>query len=575
VASKLEVSFDQVAAALAAATRLNKDAAINATGLRQVLSTILKPCADAKKALEEIGLSSQGLRDKLAKDGLIATLEDLDEAFGGDIEKMARVFPNVRAITHVFNLLGKNLESTKKIFKSLAETTEDDLKVAFERASASPMHAFRQQLGAIQSAAIAVGDAIVPVLLPAVKRMTERVMQAAQWFRQLAPPIKSTILAIGGVVALVGPATMALGLVAAGVAGIVSAVAAVGGIGGMLATVLPVVGALGAAFVAVGSAVAAAVALVRTKWRAVTELAGDIWLKIKPVLVEIRAGFASMWNQLSAHARDIWAELVEIFDGAVTLITGLWHEHGDGIVTKARWAWQVVRGIVTNAIDGIGGVIKSFLRLIQGDWSGAWNAIKDTADRVVGRGLGRIIRGGLQLATSELWGFASTAGKVVLKIIGVFQGLGAMYLALPWIDPLTRAAARKGLESLASGAGAIQSAITGAADKQLEWAQKSERTLRPIREGLVEMESGWVEVLGAQQQALTYGQQELLRYKESLGQPVSMPVTVTVDDKEVKALQERISRNPLKMDLDQSWLETQIRAAAKAALADPGVAWAH
>ena len=52
--------------------------------------------------------------------------------------------------------------------------------------------------------------------------------------------------------------------------------------------------------------------------------------------------------------------------------------------TLLNTIWKNIQTSITTAIDIIKGVIKTFTAILKGDWSGAWNACKDTVKSVFG-----------------------------------------------------------------------------------------------------------------------------------------------------------------------------------------------
>ena len=69
ISSKLGVSFQDVGASLAAMSLQGLDAAEATTALRGIFSATFKPTADAKNALESVGLTAEKLRKQLKDQG--------------------------------------------------------------------------------------------------------------------------------------------------------------------------------------------------------------------------------------------------------------------------------------------------------------------------------------------------------------------------------------------------------------------------------------------------------------------------------------------------------------------------
>ena len=122
VASAMGVSFNEVGAAFAALSRTGTNAAEAATQVRGIMTSLLKPTQQAEEALTEMGLSSEGLRTQIKDEGLLSTLQTLATEFDGNAAASASVFGNVRALSGVMDLMGKNVAGTEAIFASMNNT---------------------------------------------------------------------------------------------------------------------------------------------------------------------------------------------------------------------------------------------------------------------------------------------------------------------------------------------------------------------------------------------------------------------------------------------------------------------
>ena len=157
IASAMGVTFDEVGGIVAAMTRTGTDAATAATQLRAVMTALLKPTDQAAEAMLEMGLSAQGLRDTIQEDGLWAALLNIQEATGGSSEKMADLFPNVRALAGVMDLLGPQLESNSDLMREMAESTGVATE-AFAVHSASTRAEMERVGASAQRLMISIGD---------------------------------------------------------------------------------------------------------------------------------------------------------------------------------------------------------------------------------------------------------------------------------------------------------------------------------------------------------------------------------------------------------------------------------
>jgi TP901 family phage tail tape measure protein len=163
VAAAFGLSFEDVAASVAALTRSGAEAGTSAIYLRQVLNTLLDPTQKAEVAMEAVGLSAGTIRERIQEGDLLGALESLNLAFDGNVESMAQVFGNVRALTAVFSLLGPNLESNRKIFQELNNTSGDTQK-AFDEIAQTTGFKLNQASAQFQASLISIGDAMAPVI---------------------------------------------------------------------------------------------------------------------------------------------------------------------------------------------------------------------------------------------------------------------------------------------------------------------------------------------------------------------------------------------------------------------------
>jgi TP901 family phage tail tape measure protein len=165
LASALGVQFHEVGAALAGMSKTGTDAATASTQLRGIFNTLISPTAEAERALAQMGLSSQGLREQLKEKGLLSTLQTLTEAFDGNIEATASVFGNVRALTGVLDLMGASAEDNAEIFRLMADEV-GVLDEAFAIVEDTVEFKFKKAMATAREGLLGIGLAIVDRLQP-------------------------------------------------------------------------------------------------------------------------------------------------------------------------------------------------------------------------------------------------------------------------------------------------------------------------------------------------------------------------------------------------------------------------
>lgn len=168
VAAAFGLSYEDIGASIAALTRSGAEAGTSAIYLRQVLSTLLDPSKKAAQELESIGLSAGTLRERIQGGDLLGALVDLETGFNGNVESMAKVFGNVRALTAVFSLLGPNLESNRQIFASI-NGTAGDTAAAFAEIEKTAGYKIKAAMAQLQASMITMGEAMLPLISAVAK----------------------------------------------------------------------------------------------------------------------------------------------------------------------------------------------------------------------------------------------------------------------------------------------------------------------------------------------------------------------------------------------------------------------
>jgi TP901 family phage tail tape measure protein len=172
LASALGIRFDEVGAAMAGMSKTGTDAATASTQLRGIFNTLVKPTAEAERALADMGLSAEGLREQIREKGLVSALETLTEAFDGNIEATASVFGNVRALTGVLDLMGPSIDDNRELFALMADEI-GVLDEAFGVVEETVEFKFKKAMATAKEGLLEIGLAIVERLQPHLDKFLE------------------------------------------------------------------------------------------------------------------------------------------------------------------------------------------------------------------------------------------------------------------------------------------------------------------------------------------------------------------------------------------------------------------
>ena len=233
VASNMGVSFHEVGAAFAAMSRTGTNAAHASTQLTAILSGLLKPTSQAEDALNAMGLSSAGLKQQIKEEGLLATLQTLKTEFDQNSDAAAQVFPNIRALKGVLDLLGSGAATNAEIFNRM-NSTIGATQTAFDATSQSAEFKMRKALGTVRESFSQLGSQLLTGLLPIFQQVTGAIQQVFSAFFNLDSGTQKLILGLGviatvlpTIITLVGSLTTVMGvllspigLVAAALAGV-------------------------------------------------------------------------------------------------------------------------------------------------------------------------------------------------------------------------------------------------------------------------------------------------------------------------------------------------------------------
>ena len=205
-AQQAQASFEDVGGAVALLTRTNGDAAQSVTQVQALMRAFVVPTAEATKALESMGLTAGDVRDSIGTDGLVATLQMLDDRLGGNREQLGRLLGSSEAASAAFQILNADTQTIQDTFGTTAKAAgmTDE---AFGIMADTAQFKMKQAWSEMQTALINLGA----VLLPIVSTITGGLADVAGAFANLPAPVMMVVAAFGGLAAAAGPAVWILG----------------------------------------------------------------------------------------------------------------------------------------------------------------------------------------------------------------------------------------------------------------------------------------------------------------------------------------------------------------------------
>lgn len=120
--------------------------------------------------------------------------------------------------------------------------------------------------------------------------------------------------------------------------------------------------------------------------------------------------------------------IVDTFRSVVSIVQSLWDRFGGTITRYTQTTFQNIKTVIGGALKVVSGIFKTVAALLKGDWSGAWNGIKQILSGAVA-----ILKG----TVKQLWNFIRSAFSIGMSAVkGLFSGMwdGLKNLASRGID---------------------------------------------------------------------------------------------------------------------------------------------
>ncbi len=320
----LGVSQEEIFSAFAALTPVMANTAQTATALRAASTELIKPNAKMAEVFEHLGVASgAALIEQEGLHGAFVKIKEGAEGMGlqlgevvGSVEAYQAISLGAGAASDAF------AEKTAKMADAQGAAAE-----AFEKATGgvnASAFAMDQAGAKIAASMIRIGDAILPVVIPAIEKLTDLVADAVIWFTNLSGPTQEFIVIAAAMAAAVGPLLVVVGT---------------------LATVLsgPVVIGVGAAV-----AVIAGITALIVYWDEVTGFLEKTWQ-------DFIGWFEGVGNAIIEAIKGAVEWLATAFDGPIELVKAALSIH--------IWLADVV---VSGIMDSIGGVADWFGSVFEG-----------------------------------------------------------------------------------------------------------------------------------------------------------------------------------------------------------------
>lgn len=279
----------------------------------------------------------------------------LQTAFGTADPKKLRELKQAGKLTLDTFLAGlATAIETDPVLGKIGESISVRFQKAFER--------LRDALEPLGLAILGPLERIVTAVEPVILRLSEA-------FASLSPSIQTVIVVVGLLTAALGPVLFILGGIASGIGALATAAAALLPV---LASIgLPAIAAILAGLaIAVGEVTVALTALGlawRSNFLGIRQLVAQATTAVLGSLNRIRAIFAEATQRILPTLQSITTKVL-------SAITAAWERYGKVVVQIVGDVFAFVSGVTETFLRAFTNFVDLVLKLIDGDWRGAWRA---------------------------------------------------------------------------------------------------------------------------------------------------------------------------------------------------------
>jgi phage-related protein len=217
----------------------------------------------------------------------------------------------------------------------------------------------------------------------------------------------------GLIATLAGPALIAVGSVASGIAKMITAFKVISGAVSSLSSLFTfaeggssIFSALAGAIGAVSSTVLIVIAVVtaliavlvgvyntsedfrnkvNSAWEAVKGAITSAVQEIASFVSNIWGSMTSWWQEnhelIERVATKVWNQIKTVVETVTNFLAPIIEATWNAIVATVGSAWNIIKLLIGENLDAILTFFKAFLQILDGDWSGAWETLKEGAAR--------------------------------------------------------------------------------------------------------------------------------------------------------------------------------------------------
>lgn len=213
LASSVGLSFEELFGVMATGTGVTGNTSEVSTQLKAVLSNLMKPTKQMKSLMKEYGYENG--QAMIESEGLTGVLKILQEATGGQSDKMAELFSSTEALTLMTALTGTQFDTFGDKLSQMSDAA-GATAAAYDKLKTGGDD-IRNTMNLAKNTAMEFGQTLIQEMGPVIREICEKVKELCAWFRQLDDGQQKNVIAIGLLVAALGPTLIAIGQMTAGI----------------------------------------------------------------------------------------------------------------------------------------------------------------------------------------------------------------------------------------------------------------------------------------------------------------------------------------------------------------------
>lgn len=493
VAAGVGMSFKDTSTALAVFANSGLRGSDAGTSLKTMLLNLSPSTEAASEMMGQLGLlTKQGTSAFYDATGSLKPLSEIADLLKTKLANLSdeqrqlalKTMFGTDAIRAANVLYESGADGVNKMFKEMSKVTAVD--VMNERMN-NTKGKIEQLKGATETMAISLGSA----LLPTISKLTGFVQSLVDKFNSLDQGTQSLIANLGLASVAFGLFIGSIMMLVPFIPSITARLTAIAGLlkltisqlligAGVVAGVVLAIAALGVVFYVAYQKIDTFRVAVDGAWAFIKNAFNTSLQFIKGVVVNVMSSVSAFFGEQLSVIKEFWnkngssiMEIVRFYFTAVkanievvmSVIKAVFLTVWPIISGAVQIAWGVIKAIIAGTLQTILGVINVGLKLLQGDWKGAWEAIKSTTNQIGEsimeylkdidlREIGRDIIQGLVNGISGMMGTVKEKVKEIASLIpdGVkdFLGIHSPSRVLMELGEFTGAGFVKGIGSMVS-----------------------------------------------------------------------------------------------------------------------------